>query len=334
MSEQAPQANTEIRRGATVTVTYRDSIALPSFVDQAFGEVCTRLERLYEMRCQAVAGDPATGGRQGGQVQAQDPPAGTVVKMNATITVRYYVGETAPANVVGTNIDAACAAIEAQGHVCVRAEGQCAWGTGHAVGEVSGQTPAPGNPLPVGTRITLTYYSDQCPLGDYRGQGPDAACNAINASGFACNPVAVLHPTPGVVLAQDPPGGTPRIGTQVTVQHAPWAPVATVLHGSAYPVNTAIPSPRLVYHYTCAKGGNQCRGLPRNEFYSAVPPGSPTVDSDFTGTPYAVLMTCGTAPGQKRVWRTWNGGSPRYYQHVLSEARPAADDSEELGCVW
>lgn len=334
VTAQDPPANTEIDRNAPVTITYRDSIALPSFAGQAFGDVCDRLERQYRMTCQAVAGAPATGGQSAGQVHAQEPGAGTVVRMGATITIRYYVGETAVASVVGANIDAACAAVEAQGHLCVRTEGQCAWGTGHPVGEVYAQNPAPGGQQPVGTHVTLTYYSDKCPLGDYRGQSAEAACQAINASGFTCNLVAVLHPTPGVVIDQNPAGGAPPLGSRVDVAYAPWVPIATALHGAAYPVGTAIPAPRVIYHYTCDAGGNRCRGLPRNEFFSALPPGSPTIDADFRGVPYATLMTCGSAPGQKRVWRTWNAGSPRYYQHVLSEGRPAADDSEELGCVW
>jgi beta-lactam-binding protein with PASTA domain len=337
VSAQDPPADSDIERGDTVTITYRDSIRLPSFLDQPFADTCSRLERLYKMTCQAVPGDPATGGKQGGQIQAQEPVAGTLVKMGATITVRYYVGETAPGSVVGTDINAACAALEAQGHRCVRTEGQCAWQTGHAVGEVSNQSPAGGTQLPVGTDITLTYYSDKCPLGDYRNTAWEPACNEINRLGFQCNPVQVLHPTPGVVVAQDPVGGTPQLGTMVTIHWSPWTPVPVALGtaaGMAYPPGTAIPYARTIFHYTCDKGGTRCRGLPENNFYSALAPGSPSIDTDFDGAPAAVLMTCGTAAGQRRVWRTWNGGSPRHYQHVVSETPPPADDVEQLGCIW
>ena len=337
VSEQDPPANADIDRGNTVTITYRDSIRLPSFVNQPFTDTCTRLEDLYKMTCHAVPGDPAIGGRQGGHIQAQEPIAGTLVKMDATITVRYYVGENAPGSVIGSNIDAACATIESQGHGCIRTEAGCAWGTGYAVGEVSDQKPAAGTQLAVGTDITLTFYTDKCPLGDYRNTSWESACSGINRLGFQCNPVQVLHPTPGTVVAQDPVGGTQLLGTVVTIHWSPWTPMQIAfgtVRGTAYPPGTGIPYPRTIYHYTCNKGGTKCRGLPRNEFYSHLEPGSPTIDTDFDGAQAAVLMTCGTAAGQRKVWRTWNGGSPRHYQHVVSETAPPADDVEELGCIW
>ncbi|GAA4463303.1 hypothetical protein GCM10023170_069320 [Phytohabitans houttuyneae] len=333
VSAQAPQAQTEISRNSLVTVTYPDSIALPNVADQAFGAACTRLEELYKMRCQAVLGGPVTAGKQAGQVQSQEPAAGTVAKMGTTVTLRYYKGESTPGTVVGANISAACGAIQAEGLECVPVEGTCAQTVGRPVGEVYGQDPPAGQTVAVGSRVTLTYYGDKCTVPGYGGQGWEAACNDINARGFSCNAVPVLNPTPGVVLAQDPPAGTYQLGTPVTIHYSPWTPVPTVL-GAAYPPGTQIPGARVIYHYTCDAGGDLCRGLPRNEFYSGLAPGSPTIGAHFRGAAYAVLMTCGTAAGQARVWRTWNGGSPRYYQHVRSESPPPADDREELGCVW
>ncbi|MEU8380880.1 PASTA domain-containing protein [Streptosporangium sp. NPDC048865] len=336
VSEQAPAADTETRRGATVTLTYPDTIALPDFTDQSFGEACTRLKDHYKMQCKTVPDGPPPAGKQPGYVHAQDPRAGDVVEIGHVVTLRHFRGESTPGNVVGTAISAACAAIQAEGLQCTPVEGDCAGGTGHPVGEVYGQDPPGGTPVPVGSKVTLTHYGEKCTLANYAGQPWEASCNDINAKGFTCNAVAVLNPTANVVVGQDPPGGPARLGSSVTIHYSPWAPIATAL-GTAYPANAAIPQGRLVYHHTCGAGGGKCRGLDRNEFFSRELPGSANVDADFQGAPYAMLMTCGTATGQRKMWRTWNAGSPRHYKHVLSETKPLSPpegDSEELGCVW
>ncbi|MER5643735.1 PASTA domain-containing protein [Streptosporangium sp. NPDC002524] len=336
VSGQDPAPGTEIGRGDTVTVTYPGTIALPTLTGQLVGEACGRLKDSYGMTCRQVEGDPPPKGGQPAQVYAQDPAAGEIVATGGTVVLRHYRGTSAPGNVVGTAIATACAAIQADGLQCVPVEGNCAGGTGRPVGEVYAQEPPGSTPLSVGSEVKLTHYSEKCTLAHYVEAEVQTACNDIKAKGFDCNAAAALHPTPNVVFAQDPAAGPAQLGTRVTIQYSPWAPVQTGLGAAAYPPNTAIPQGRLLYHYTCGAGGGKCRGLDRNEFFSLLPPGSPTVDADFQGTPHAVLMTCGTAQGQTRMWRTWNKGSPRRYQHVRSETRPALPDgdSEELGCVW
>jgi beta-lactam-binding protein with PASTA domain len=344
VSAQDPAANASIAKGGKVTITYRDSIGLPNFVDQMQDAACDRLVKQYRMTCMRVAGDPPPAGKQPGQVYQQVPPAGTVAKIGTTVTIRYYRGQSTLGGVVGQNIFAGCGAVQAAGLECVPVEGTCAWGTGHPVGEVYDQKPPAGTVLNVGAKVQLTFYGGKCPLPSYGGWNEQAACADINARGFVCNPALVLHPSTNVVVAQNPPGGTAQLGSPVTIQYSKWTPVAKApLYGKAYPVGTDIPGARLVYHYTCDAGGDRCRGLPTNSFYSTVtkdmtrPDGRPYIDTDFNGTGYAVLMTCGTAPGQRKVWRTWNAGSPRYYNVVLSETKPRwppEGDSEELGCVW
>ncbi|MFC4533084.1 PASTA domain-containing protein [Sphaerisporangium dianthi] len=333
VSEQNPLADTEVARGDTITLSYPETIALPNVTDQPFAEACERLKQQYQMRCQGTVDGPPPAGKQPGLVSTQVPAADAVAKIGDLVQLRYYRGESTPGNVVGTLVTDACATIKSEGLDCVPAAGKCAGGTGRPVNEVYDQNPPGGTPVAVGGRVTLTHYSENCALGNYVNTAPDAACADLQAKGFGCNPVHVLNPTPNAVVAQDPPAGPSKLGTAVTIKFSPWTPAPSAL-GTAYPPGTAIPGGRLVYHYTCSAGGGKCRGLDRNEFYSLLAPGSPTVDADFRGEAHAVLMTCGTAPGQRKFWRTWNGGSPRYYQHVASETRPAADDSEELGCVW
>lgn len=354
VSRQDPQPRASIAKGDTVTITYADSIALPSVIDQMFDAACDRLEDVYKMDCQAAAGDPPPAGKNPGQVYAQDPPSPTLARIGATVSIRYYRGESTLDNVIGQNIFAACGAIQASGLQCTPVEGATAWGTGHAVAEVYAQSPAGGATLPVGSNVTLTFYSGNNDLPNYGGGNAQAACADINARGFQCNAVANTYPSTNVVVGQDQPAGRYPLGSAITIHYSPFGMVdwwivpfgggwrmnagsGTYRVGAGYAAGTPIPGARNVNQYICSAGGGRCRGYNQNVFYSLLPPGHPNIDPDFTASPGLVLMSCTGQAGQRKVWRTWNAGSPRAYGIVVVDAQPVAPpagDSELLGCIW
>ncbi len=349
---QTPAPQGSIAKGGRVTVTYPDSVALPSFADQASGAACDRLQTVYRMTCRAVEGNPPAAGTTPGQVYAQDPPAATVARMGATVTLTYYRGRSAVPQALGTNVSAACAAVQSAGFVCQPVQGRTAWGTGRPAAEVYDQAPPATTQAAVGTQVTLTYYSDQMELPNYGGLNIDTACNDLAARGFQCHREAHPHRSVNVVFGQNLPPGVYTLGTMVTVYYSPWAMVDLWVTqfgpswqlatsgawriGLAYPPQ-AIPGGRTIYQYMCSLGGTRCRGYGTNVFYSAMPPGTPTIDPDFNSAVFATFMTCNGTPGQVRVWRTWNAGNPRRYGVVVSDGKPIAPpsgDAEELGCVW
>ena len=356
VSTQDPAPRAPLDKGDTVTITYPDSIALPSFADQSWAEACNLIDGAYMMRCQAVAGDPPAAGKQPGQAYAQDPVAGTVVKVGSTVRLRYYRGESTPGNLVGSSVSAACAELASLGLGCTPVEGSCAWNTGHAVREVAQQRP-PGRHRDAGghggERGLLHRPVRRAGL---RGGNAQAACADIGARGFVCNAVAELHPSTNVVFAQDQAAGRYPLGTAITIHYSRWAMVdwwivqfgagwrmvvgsGTYRLGYGYAANEDIPGGRGLNEFICAAGGTRCNGYASNVFYSQV--GS-VRNQNFSMQPFAVFMACTGAAGQRPMWRVWNAGMPRGYGMTGQDPGPVGSpshnppggDHELLGCVW
>ncbi|MEV4517499.1 PASTA domain-containing protein [Dactylosporangium sp. NPDC049525] len=353
VTAQNPAADRPADRNATVTITFPVTIALPDLTGQTQGEACQRVQQ-YKMRCVVVVGVPATrAGQVPGAVYGQNPAAGTVAATGDTVTVTVFAGDATVGTYTGLPIDAACAAVEADGFACVRAVGRSAAGTGQQPGVVYAQSPAPGTVQPVRRPVTLTFYSSDTTLPDVTKMAPDAACAALAAQALDCARAEEPNPSTNVVFSQDPPPGTVPIGTRVTIHYSPWGLVNYWIYqhnslnvwvlraegnipagygrqqfqvGLAYAPGTALPGGLAIHGFSCTTGGTSCNGISTNHFYSRVEsyPG-------FDRSEAAVFFDC--ARGGRAIYRTWNAGMPRFYGIT---SQPPADPSlgELLGCVW
>ena len=360
VSTQDPAPSSSIDKGATVSLTYRNSIALPNLVDQTRGAACDAIENDYRMRCRAVAGSPPPAGKQVGQVYGQDPPAQRITQMGTTVTVTFYRGDSAVGSYAGTDVDSACAAVQAEGFACDPREGTTAWGTGQACRTVYEQTPAAGTRNSVGSAVTLTFRSCAQDLPAYVGAEINAACVDINARGFRCNPVANPYPSTNVVVAQDQPAGRYPLGSAITVHYSPWPVVeywsqvwgnswqaneivvgnpghaAAIRLGLGYRAGEGVPGGLAVNQFLCTNG--DCRGYAQNMFYTRMAPDHPNIPDGFVyqGQPLT-LLDCAT-PNTRPVWRAWPAGSPRFYRvgvgSVPAEWQAPNGGHEILGCVW
>ncbi|KLL11325.1 hypothetical protein FrCorBMG51_11945 [Protofrankia coriariae] len=369
VSGQSPRAGASVAKGSTVTLTYYDSIALPSFIGQPQGTACATLAT-YGLKCDPKEGGTAVGtGQAPGTVGAQDPPPSTVVKAGSTVTVTYYSGQ----NTVGDYVNPvpqtyqdACAKVRAAGFTCTPVEGVTAAGTGQQSGTVYAQSLGPGTKAKIGSTIDITYYSPNNTLStSYVGWDINAACADISAHGFTCNPVPDLFPVANQVGAQDTPVGKQPIGSPVTLRYSPWQPVEYTLYqhntldvwalrktpdgppdgygrrsvpiGRAYapPGSENLPGARNINGFYCTAGKGRCNGLDVNHFYSYSQIGSysPADSGPWNGPNLiARFMPCGLGRGERPVWRTWTAGTPRYYN--LTTTQPAGSTNELLGCVW
>ena len=358
VTTQTPDPQQPLAKGKAVNYTYPDSIALPSFLNQPWTEACRQVTDLYRMRCDAAPGNaPVPGQQVAGHVYTQNPGSPFVARMGATISLRYYRGSSRMPRSVGKLIDAACAEVEGQGFSCKRQEGATAWGTGHAINEVYQQSHTADVETPVGTQVTLVYYSGNQTLPNYVSANINTACADINRLGFQCVPQQALYRSTNVVEAQGRPAGRHPLGSQVTVFYSPWQPVdlwivqygagwriqrgsGTYRIGLAYELASPIPNPRIINEFDCQSPKPACRGHGVGIFYSRIGLNAPQVDPDYRpGRPFMNFITCTGAPGQRWVWRFWNVDANRRFTyglvHTDSPSPPAVgSDREMLGCIW
>jgi beta-lactam-binding protein with PASTA domain len=358
VTAQDPQPGTPLERGGRVQVTYSESIALPSLAGQTQGEACARLAK-YQMSCDAVQGDPGVGpGHTPGTVYQQNPAAGTVARVGATVRVVFYSGRSTVGNYIGLTWTDACAQAQAAGFACSGVEGRTAAGSGAQPGTVYQQDPPPGTVADLGQKVTVTYYSGSNDVPNYVGAAADAACGDLRARGFGCNPVAQPYPSVNRVEQQDEPAGRYPLGSVITIHYSPWAPVQYSIYqkndedvwalrqtgdvpagygrqafvvGSAYPANTPsppFPEPQNINGFFCTAGGGRCNGLNTNHFYSRA---TSYGDPQWHGpNPIAIFVACHF--GGRPIYRTWNAGSPTYYK--ITDTPGGAAGVELLGCVW
>lgn len=358
VATQDPPAGADVEKGGTVRVTYPSTIALPSFAAQPYAQACDALTKTYRMKCTAVAGGPGGGANVPGTTAAQDPPAGTVAAIGSTVTITYFRGSSPLGNYAGRNVDEACAEVTALGFACAPQEGTTAWGNGTARA-VYQQSTAAGTDLPVGSTVTLVFYSANATVpASYVGQDINAACAAVQAAGFACNAVSELHrdTRANVAFAQDQPAGTAQpIGSAVTLHYSPFSTVVyakylknddnvwvlrpqgsvpagygrqEVVLGQGYPEGAAIPDAANIFGFYCTTGGTTCNGLAANHFYTR----STAAYQNWNGPTTAGVFMGSCPAGSNQIFRTWTAGSPRYYDLVIGD--PGGSTKEFIGCLW
>jgi len=358
VATQDPPAGDEIDKGGTVTVTYHNTIPLPSLTGMSQGEACA-LVRAHKMVCQPVAGVPAPAGQQAGVVYEQSPVAGATAQAGATITVTFYTGDGPVGNYVGMTYQDACAQIAAARFGCDPQVGVTAAGSGQQPGIVYAQNPLANSRQDIDRPVTVIYYSPNNDLPSVLKMDFNQACAEITRREFRCNMVPTPYPTLNLVEAQDPQPGNHPIGTVVNVYYSPWQAVPFWIYqhnehnvwvlrregdipdgyggrgrfplGLAYPPD-GIPGQRRINGYFCTSGPANCYGLPLNHFASAI--GSYNAAGWNGPGPIAEFLRCEV--GGRPVWRTWTDGSPRIYGITMDAGAAAGfgDRQEVIGCVW
>ncbi|MPZ25350.1 MAG: Stk1 family PASTA domain-containing Ser/Thr kinase [Micromonosporaceae bacterium] len=176
----------------------------------------------------AEAGAPVVGDceREEGQVESQDPAAGTALDVNSTVTYSVCGGpeQVEVPQIVGSNRENAESLLEDAGLVGEFEEVD----DERPEGEVISADPSPGTSVDVGSTVTVQVSRDNIlQVPDVRGQSQDQATATLEARGLVPNVVEASGPPEdvdqvGTVAAQDPgPGTEARDGDTVTIEVYP-----------------------------------------------------------------------------------------------------------------
>jgi beta-lactam-binding protein with PASTA domain len=363
VTAQSPAAGTDIAKGAQVSVTYADSIALPSFTNQLQGPACNQVTTVYKMKCEPVQGTPSAGQcTAAGTVYDQQPKQGAVARIGTSVQVMFCPGKVPVGDYVNPkpqNWQQACAAVERQGFQCNPVMGISPVGTGFQPGVAYDQNPKPGTQLDLKQPVTVAYYSDQGgTVPNVTNQDWNAACAAIQSAGYACSGNHELGSLDqNVVHRQDVGAGTvQKLGTPVNIYYSRWQKVQYFIYkhnslpvwalrqegnipsgygsqafrvGAAYPPGTDITAPFAVNGFSCTIGGGRCNGYDTNHFYSHSSAPYPNFDGP---NPAATFMTC-NVPGTKQIYRVWKGPDSQR-QYGVGDGTAGWEGSEPIGCVW
>jgi beta-lactam-binding protein with PASTA domain len=359
---QNPRPGADIEKNGQVTITYPESITLPSFAGQLQRSACEQITSVYKMTCEPGQGTPAAGQcTTAGTVYGHEPKQGDVAKIGSAVRIMACPGSVPVDDYVNPKpqtVEQACAKVQSQGFRCNRVVGVTAAGTGFQPGVVYDQSPKPGVQAGLGQVITVTSYSDQgSTVPPVTGQDVNAACSAIQSAGYTCVRHEQLGPqNRNVVHQQDGAGTTQTIGSPVNVYYSPWQKVDYYIYrhdtlnvwvlrqegqrppgyggpayrvGAAYPPGTAISHPSAVNGFSCTNGGGGCNGLDTNHFYSHMGTRWPGYDGP---TPAATFMKCDVT-GTKRIYRLWRDqGGNRFYG--IGDSTAGWEGNESLECVW
>jgi serine/threonine-protein kinase len=162
-----------------------------------------------------------------GKAIKQDPAPQAQVAPNSTVTVTVGTGMTivvVPDGLVGESVDDATAALQAAGLTVVAEEAD---GT-ERQDQVTGVDHRPGQQLPSGSPVTLTYSNNSLMImPSLQNQTPEKAAATLNDVGWAGDASTLTRteqPTAtkaliGAVVTQNPAAGSTvkKIGTPVSV---------------------------------------------------------------------------------------------------------------------
>jgi beta-lactam-binding protein with PASTA domain len=233
--KQNPASGSTVTSGATVTITYYSSLAVPAPQSGEDPEsYCERVDPLG-LSCNPSNEGRGPPGAAIDVVYQTSPPAQTRVAAGTSVDAEYYSTQsgTVP-NVDGMDVTTACATLE-DGTVpfacSAQDEGEAPAGT--QAGVVFDQRPAAGKAAASGAKVTIPYYSSLPVPAPLSGESPDAYCQRVDPLGLNCNPSDQGEGPPGaatnVVYGTDPQQGTSvSAGADVDADYYSSAPPATV----------------------------------------------------------------------------------------------------------
>ena len=222
VATQDPEAGTAVPVGSTVTVTVRPppTVDVPNVVEKTVGEARAAVEGT-ERLVFAGAGE----GEDGLIVAAQDPKAGTQVKVGSTVTVTVrrpppeVVPDVTVPDLVGKTVGEARAAVEGTERLVFAGAGE-----GEDKLIVATQDPKAGTPVKVGSTVTVTVRRpppEVVPdviVPDVVGKTVEAARAAVEGTERLVFAGAGEGEDKLIVATQDPKAGTQaKVGSTVTV---------------------------------------------------------------------------------------------------------------------
>ena len=191
------------------------SVTVPDIVGATFTDAQNRL-RAADLQLGAVSYQQDST-RQANTVLSQHPAANTTAHKNdkVDVVVNGTGGQVTIPQVVGQAIAAATAQLQSLGLVVKTNQVD----SGGTPGTVTNCSPSPGTTVSKGSTVTLTYVGSLTTVPNVVGLSQSAAQSQLGAKGFTVN-VAQQPSTgnPGVVLSQNPAGGTQQQrGSTVTI---------------------------------------------------------------------------------------------------------------------
>jgi serine/threonine-protein kinase len=208
---QNPTEGTKVEKGTTVTIDVSSGapeVTVPSVVGQSEADAVEELTRAgLDAQVAEVNSD-----KEAGTVTAQDPAASTVVVEGTQVRINVSQGPkpvTVP-NVVGIPYDQAASELQRQGFDVSRIDVS----SDLAKGIVVSQNPAGGSSSSKGATVTLSVSRgpSTTAVPDVTTFEADVAQTTLEMAGFRARIVFEDTEDPtldGVVISQDPLGGTP-----------------------------------------------------------------------------------------------------------------------------
>ena len=225
ISSQSPDPNTKISKGGVVEVTVSkgpDLTAVPNLVGMSSGNAEAALT---SVGLKLGSTQEAFSSVPKGKIAAQDPAANAQVTKGTSVTIVVSKGPemVVVPDVVSNTEEEATKKLEAAGLV---ADPQPVVSSTDTEGTVKTQSPAGGQSVPKGSKITINVVSkpEQKSVPNVVGLTKDAATSALSAAGFTQISV-VSQGTPStsdVVISQTPATGTQAAVTDtVTINMGP-----------------------------------------------------------------------------------------------------------------
>ncbi|CCH32635.1 PASTA domain-containing protein [Actinosynnema sp. NPDC047251] len=200
-----------------------ETVTVPSFTRGTGHEAaCAELERLG-LRCEALSAGDASG-LATGEVIDTNPGGGRQVPVGSRVVVRY-VGPVEVPDVVGLDVEAACAAITAVQLECAQVPDPTPTSRPEELLVVSRQdpTPAVGGGAAKGSRVSVHFPNRISGFPPLAGKTQVEACQLVESYHLTCapksgSPPAGQCPSAGAVFDQKPVAGTVvEVGSEVEI---------------------------------------------------------------------------------------------------------------------
>jgi serine/threonine-protein kinase len=207
---QEPAAGTKIAKGSTVVLIVSTGVPKVSVPDVRNQPVTSAIQLLV-----AQGLNPKTvyvySSAQNDTVTAQSPAPKDIVKKGSTVRINVSKGlkPVGVPDVTGQPYANAASALQGQGFVVSRVDIQ----SDSPKGEVVSTDPPAGSQVPKGSKITLTVSKGPATtqVPDVTGQQLSTAQQLIRGAGYSAAIIyqPVTDPSQdGIVISEDPPGGT------------------------------------------------------------------------------------------------------------------------------
>jgi eukaryotic-like serine/threonine-protein kinase len=227
---QDPPASQRVPKGTAVTLTVSDgpgTATVPAVQGLTRAKARARLrKRGFKVRTRSEPSDSITAGR----AVRTSPPAGATVRKGKRVTLLLSSGPvqvTVP-GVQGQSFSEASLALQNAGFKVARTDQQT---SSQDPETVLGQSPSAGTSVDKGSTVTLTVATappqppappppPKVQVPDIMGETQDVAVQRLSSEGFAVNIQHRDVDSPegdGVVIDQDPSGGSAREGSTVTI---------------------------------------------------------------------------------------------------------------------